>query len=47
MRYRLRTLMIVAIVGPPVLAAIIYVWAMLLGAGAPGSIFGPPIVPAN
>jgi hypothetical protein len=42
MRYSLRTLLILAILGPPALAVVIYVWAMLLGAGAPGGIFGPP-----
>ena len=42
-RYRLRTLLILLAVGPPMLAVVIYVWAMLLGAGAPGSIFGPPL----
>jgi hypothetical protein len=43
LRYKLRTLIIVLALGPPVVAVIIYVWAILLGAGAPGSIFGPPL----
>ena len=44
MRFRLRTLMIAALIGPPVLAGVIYVWAMLLGAGAPGGLFGPSLL---
>jgi hypothetical protein len=31
MRFRLRTLLIVLALGPPVLAVVIYVWAMLSG----------------
>jgi len=42
MRYRLRTLLIVLAIGPPLLAGIYYVWVISLGAGAPGSLFGPP-----
>jgi hypothetical protein len=40
-RYKLRTLLIVLAVGPPVLAILIYIWAMMLGAGARGSVFDP------
>jgi hypothetical protein len=41
-RYHLRTLLMLLAVGPPIWAAIIVVYALLLGAGAPGYIFGPP-----
>jgi len=44
MRFRLRTLMIVLAIGPPILAVTIYALAMLLGAGAPGGLFGPSLL---
>jgi len=41
MRYRLRTLLIVLAVGPVVLAGLIVAYALLMGDGAPGGLFGP------
>jgi len=41
MQFGLRTLLIVLALGPMVLAGIIVAYALLLGAGAPGGLFGP------